>query len=185
MIDIYGGNGRDIDTSFASHATIALHDGTVGHVVASQDSTFTMHNGHIQRGLEVGTRALVTIYEGQIDEGIVGEATLRLLGGAVNGGLNPGSVADWHVEGGEFDDLVAVSNATVTIVGSDFNYPYGPLPTSGTLTGTLANGDAVNATFARASTATITLPEPGAEGLVGGLLLLVGLARRRRQPARG
>jgi hypothetical protein len=50
----------------------------------------------------------------------------------------------------------------MTIVGTEFNYPYGPLSDSpGTLTGVLASGESINISFRIEGDASIVLvPEP-------------------------
>jgi hypothetical protein len=58
---------------------------------------------------------------------------------------------------------------------TQFLFLYRPIPnTTGTLTGTVFDGTPINLDFARASTATITLPEPsGLAGLASGVALLM------------
>lgn len=51
-----------------------------------------------------------------------------------------------------------IDYSVITVAGSGFNYPYGPISdASGTLTGTLASGDAINAGFQTYSSASIVL----------------------------
>ena len=84
------------------------------------------------------------------------------------------------------DRLVAWDNSTLTFIGSGFNFGYGDYVDGGpleeqTLTGSLADGTAINNTVWISSTATVTLagiPEPATAALV--LLGAGGLMFRRR-----
>ena len=81
-------------------------------------------------------------------------------------------------------------DASLKFTGGDYsrqdiegmvNFPLGDIvATSGTLTGTLADGTLINIDFARASTATITLPEPSAMTALGSGIAMLALLYRRR-----
>jgi probable HAF family extracellular repeat protein len=78
-------------------------------------------------------------------------------------------------------------HSVVTISGTGFNYPYGEIPDmSGTLTGVLANGDPINASFEIYDNASIVLvPEQAALVLLSiGAAGLVSWARVRRSRPR-
>ncbi len=83
--------------------------------------------------------------------------------------------------------LTANDASTVTFVGSGFNYPYGEIPDgSGSLTGTLANGDPIDVWFDVDGDASIVLavPEPSSIALLATAAFgLMGCARRRRRIA--
>lgn len=76
--------------------------------------------------------------------------------------------------------ILAFKTSEITVWGSGFNDPLGDIAAiSGTPTGTLADGMALNIDFGRASRATITLvPEPTTALLLA--FGLVGLAAGRR-----
>ena len=103
-----------------------------------------------------------------------------------------------NVSGGTFGSFWAHDSSTVTVCGGShhsvvtisgtgFNYPYGEIPdTSGTLTGVLANGDPINASFEIYDNASIVLvPEQAALVLLSiGAAGLVSWARVRRSRPR-
>ena len=73
------------------------------------------------------------------------------------------------------------SGTTITIAGSGFNFPYGPIgPTSGTLVGTLLDGSPINLTFSRPDAGKIILvPEPSG-AMLGAMSFLCVLSLIRR-----
>ena len=81
-----------------------------------------------------------------------------------------------RLEAGRSGRLTSV----VFVDGSDFNLPYGAIPDStGTFTGTLANGDLINAQFEIHGGATIVLvPEPSAFVLFGIGILAIRVSRQ-------
>jgi hypothetical protein len=84
--------------------------------------------------------------------------------------------------------LEAQDQSIITLYGSDFNYPLGPIADlNGTLTGQLLDGHAINWTFLREATAQIVLvPEPTVSvlSLAGICGLFVGCRRRARHVGR-
>jgi hypothetical protein len=72
-------------------------------------------------------------------------STLRIFGGHFWEGLAALDASTMHVFGGQDVDDVSLDaggSSTITVYGTDFNYPYGPIgDASGRLTGTLLNGD--------------------------------------------
>ena len=120
--------------------------------------------GKVREAIEVDDAAVVNLFGGEIVGGLEASGELNVFGGSIQ------------------NDLLALANAVVTIFGNGFNLPFGDITaTSGTLTGTLADGAPLNVNFGRASTATITLvPEPPEFVLlVAGAGFLWVLYRRR------
>jgi hypothetical protein len=73
--------------------------------------------------------------------------------------------------------LEAIDASTITLIGSGFNYPLGPITdVEGTITGFLKDGSPIDWNFRRDSAANIVLvPEPSAIALCGlGWLLAIG-----------
>ena len=100
-------------------------------------------------------------------------STVNILGGSLRS-LEAGSIDGIHT-------------SVITIAGTDFNYPYGPLSdSSGTLTGIVASGESIDVEFEIYSNAAIVLvPESGTAALLS--LAVVGLlphSLRRRKRAR-
>jgi hypothetical protein len=108
-------------------------------VEAYENSIFNMYGGII-----TGHYSLLKIVEG------LGNSQSNIFGGVMEG------VESWD-------------NSHITIHGTGFNYPYGPLTDkSGTLTGTLHNGQAINCYFHTYDNGSIVLvPEPATIVLLG------------------
>lgn len=137
-----------------------------------EDSDINVYYGDIWY-LEAFDRTDLKVYGGTIDALVAG-ANAEISGGTI-GNLKAGG-ASTQITGGSFPYLVSYSSGTTFIYGTDFaidgvSSPYGEY-TSITgktfefepdrqLTGTLANGEALDATFRIADTAKIVLiPEP-------------------------
>jgi len=122
---------------------------------------------------------------------VVDTATLEISGGTFIGRVQAADHATLTIRGGSFQSLsggpgviYSSYDAVTTIYGRDFNLAFGVVPRSyrGPLTGTLANGDPIDATLqwggTNSSTGYILLaqavPEPGtwALWLAGGAGLL-------------
>jgi len=92
----------------------------------------------------------VDILGGSIQKIVAYDSSIVHISGGTIGLVQAGYDDDGHT-------------SIVTILGTDFNYPYGAIPDdAGTLTGTLANGDPIDAPFEIHSDASIVLavPEP-------------------------
>ncbi len=83
------------------------------------------------------------------------------------------------IGGSIVNNLISWENSQITVFGSGFNFPLGEITASdGTLTGTLMNGDAINARFYIYNDSSIMLvPEPATLLLLG----LGGLLLRKRK----
>ena len=100
-----------------------------------------------------------------------GYSRLELSGGSLDGYLYlynaaqafiSGGIITDRIQSGQKDDTV-IDTSVITIYGTGFNYPYGPiLDVTGILTGTLLNGDPINNEFRIYDNASIILaiPEP-------------------------
>ena len=102
----------------------------------------------------------ITISNGSIDNSVVARENSEI-----------------YVSGGSVGDLYVWDSGVMTIYGDNFNYGIGPITTnSGVLTGTLANGIAINSNFYINDTASIILaPEPATLLLLGlGAVMLRG-----------
>ncbi|MHC4757607.1 MAG: hypothetical protein ACYTE8_03020 [Planctomycetota bacterium] len=128
--------------------------GTItGSVLAYNSSTVDVSSGEIKFSITAYDNSQVFVSDGTIKE------LFAYDNGYINwsGGYNKGIVYSYgtggHIEisGGELTasaGLYADEYGTVTIYGTGFNYPYGEISAaSGTLTGTLSNGDSINNSF--------------------------------------
>lgn len=148
--------------------TASLEGGSAGRVVASGNGLLIVASGSVTGDAFAERFGVVELHGGSVggdafteDSGVV-----ELHGGTL-GGM-----------------LIAIDDSQIRVFGTNFNYPLGEIPdTSGTLTGVLADGTPIDVPFARASTASILVPEPspGQLGLaaVGTLLGVAAIARRR------
>jgi hypothetical protein len=122
------------------------------------------------------------------DSGLFGldDARIHMSGGIIEvNGVELWDRAQMHWNGGEISVVYLYQTPTFTIAGTSFQLDgtplgYGPVSAlSGTLTGTLANGDPFSLPFQRQSSAHLILvPEPSTCLLLGAGL--VALSRRRR-----
>jgi hypothetical protein len=187
-----------------SGSTIAIVD------IAQETSTLEISGGTITREMYSGNRSVVRISGGNVlvDGGrFFSIGRMSILGGVFGGEIHLAGNGFCDISGGTFDDgsiLLATANSSMTIFGTEFNYPWGNIqPLSGTLIGTLVatedsggpgEGTPINIPFGRASTASIILaqpfPIPAFPGWAMGALsvLLIGsagwlMATRRRRLA--
>jgi hypothetical protein len=122
------------------------------------------------------------------------ESNLTIVAGSI-WGVDATDDSVVQILGGQFTDalpavqnsLSASGNASITLFGS-FNYPAGPiLDPTGTITGTLASGEAFSARFSIADSASIQIavPEPSTCALaaLGAVVLMLARYRRCRNPS--
>ncbi len=150
-------------------------------------STVTISGGSAQ-SVVVSDTSTLNVLGGSLEwSNFHDSSTVNLLGGFFGEYLWARDSSVVTISGGHMSEFLSVNDAsTVTFVGSGFNYPYGEIPDrSGSLTGTLANGDLINVGFDIDSNASIVLvPEPGSFALLGlGLLSMLSYRLRRRGEA--
>lgn len=142
-------------------------------------------------GAEIGSLQLdsgsLTMLGGTVNGTVISDTpTLFIRGGTIGGELVSADFSpNIEISGGQLlGTLRVIDNATLTVVGRDFNYPIGEISDlTGTLTGTLANGDPLSISFQRSEFASLVIrvPEPtGAAMLVIALTMTV----RSRCPGR-
>jgi hypothetical protein len=137
-------------------------------------------------GLSALGTSRVSVYGGSI----TGEVSSG--GGSTNSAtaLRAAGSSVVSIYGGSFHgwwdtDLRVLENAQVTLYGSGFNYPLGPVSDlTGTISGTLQSGESIALSFSqsRAGQIVLAVPEPGSLGLATiGLMGLFGSPARRRR----
>ncbi len=129
-------------------------DGLVTGGYLWEDSKFNMYEGSVVSYVDMYNSSEFNMYDG-----------------SVGGDIKSGFSSSVYIGGGLLnEDLIMQGYSELTVDGSGFNYPYGTYTSmNGTLTGTLANGDAINNWFELHDYSTMTLtPEPST-------LLLLGL----------
>lgn len=127
-----------------------------------------------------------------------GNSHLNILGGKFTGSINGSDINSSNglsasgnsvvsITGGDFagdtHDLFLQDNAQVMLFGTNFNAPYGSLNAlTGTITGTLENGQVIDLSFLQSHSGQITLspiPEPTSIYLaIAGLLFNLGRHKR-------
>jgi len=151
-------------------STVNVTGDSMGEIWAACDSSTMNVFGGTSDHLQARDSSRVNISGGSFWPAASESATITITGGTI-GGLSAGN--DW---GGPHD-------CVITVAGSGFNYPYGPIPdAAGTLTGMLANGDSISAGFGIYRNASIVLvPEPSTFVLlsIGAATLAFSVWRRQ------
>jgi hypothetical protein len=166
-------------------STVNLLDGAMGEIwSAEENSTLNFYAGDVEY-LHVNDSGKLNVFGGKASFTARDSGTVNVIGGdghgvdaydaskvSISGGVIQGIVAGWTSE---------THTCVVTIEGSGFNYPYGAIAdASGTLTGTLADGTAIDCPFETHGGASIVLvPEPAALSLLA--LGALAMLRRRRK----
>jgi hypothetical protein len=123
---------------------IKISGGTIGgKLISCNNSQLTITGGSRLRSIEVYNQSQVILSGGSTAENIMtnDDSYVFVSGGFIDGMLNP------------------KHNSQITVYGTGFNYPrLGYIAdTSGTLTGTLANGNPIDTTFVRDGNGAILL----------------------------
>jgi len=185
-------SGGEVHSLGASDTSEVIVSGGLinSNLYAWDTSQVTFSGGSIGNNLKAEDNSLVTFSGGIIDDDIVvlDNSTVTVSGGTIGDDIFAGFYYAMH---GEHTSLISVKGSGFAInnmsVGyGDFasNYassgtdPYGNLCLTGTLTGTLANGDALNNAFYIFDNADITFAIPEPTTL---LLLGLGAAMVRRK----
>jgi DNA-binding beta-propeller fold protein YncE len=151
-------------------STVTISGGSAQSVVTSDTSTLNLLGGSVEWST------------------FCDSSTVNMLGGFFGETMLARDSSVVNISGGSMSEFLSANDASiVTFVGSGFNYPYGEIPDrSGSLTGTLANGDPINVWFDVDGDASIVLavPEPSSVALLATAAFgLVGYAWRRRRVA--
>jgi hypothetical protein len=198
MIVGVGNNISDIGLAASGNAVVNVFGGSIVSgtgLRASGSAVVNVFGGSIRGGNPLGPaigltasdNAVVDIFGGTlVGQGFIGGTSLSASGNAVVNVFG-GSIGQGVFGGNEIDVTGA---AQVTFYGSGFNLPFGPvLPRSGTLTGTLQNGNSIAINFNQFQNGQIFLappavPEPSSLALFAlGSLALAGWRRwRKRTP---
>ncbi len=175
--------------------TVSIAGGVVEHLIVSLlRSAVSMSGGtvgEIQFSVPPGRidpdtpRSFFNITGGEVMlHRLIDETKSFISGGRVRE-FRVGSAAYTEITGGSIDTLELTDIATALLFGRDFNFPLGDIAaTSGTLTGILNDGSALNMAFTRGENATLRLvPEPGGLGVVLlGVWAVSGRGRRSAGP---
>ncbi len=203
------GGGEIDEISGVHHAVILITGGVVGSIVAAtQDGRTPQQTFLTIEGGEIGTifwqarpilirgghvellrlRGSGEVTGGSLDHleawriQITGGHVETLVVGRVGSSFISGTLAE--ITGGRIDMIEAVHDSQVSIFGSGFNLPLGPIersgmtePFTGRLTGILSDGTPLDLAYSFGPSATITLvPEPWSGAV---LLLAMPLLLRR------
>ncbi len=162
----------EIETDGTS--TVSFQGGYSEVSSASGHSAWQISGGSLEflHAFESGT---VSVSGGNLGM-LIGHDTSAML---VSGG-NIAAILSGDPDGSGFPDP---DFNVITLSGSGFNYPNGPIPVaSGQITGVLANGDPINASFEIHGQASIVLvPEPSTLVLLGTASMAAIFSRRRKR----
>jgi len=177
-----------LELSDSSMGTVA---GGINGVATYGSSTVTMLEGAVAETWFAWGESVMVIYDGRTEFLLShDDSEIRIFGGSFSPWARDASRID--IRGGTIDDLMAGDStgehtAVIRVFGSDFNYPYGPLPDEvGTLTGVLSSGESISAPFEIHSGASIVLavPEPSSlilSAMAAGFAAFWACRRRRRR----
>lgn len=169
---------------------LVLSGGTVANWVRAYNNSIVEIKGGRNNGFYIADLGVGFVTGGIFDNEIwsIDDGRVYISGGEIRKGLEVGGNSISYITGGNFDvtsagskNLKAYQNGTIYISGTDFNYSYGEIiDRSGTLTGTLANGNSLDEFFSIYDNGRIILvPEPCTLVLLGvGGLALRGKQRR-------
>ena len=175
----------------AEDSTVLVSGGTIGELNSVGRSHVNIQGGQIDRFLRPNGNSVVEVDDVTVSCAIFLDCNARVSdlgfmdfrGGIIEGDLIAATQGRIRLAGGTINgSMFAFDQSEIIIVGSSFNFPLGPLSgTSGSLTGTLLDGSALDVTFGRATTASITLvPEPSTALLLASGLVAMAVGRRRR-----
>ncbi len=165
---------------------VEIIEGIVNDLKLFNSTTATINGGSIRYYLFLYNDAIVHIYDGSIGEvgrdlNASNNAKVYLHGGSLGRHLFVNNYAEVSISGGAISNNISVNddsqlfisggfiggtlftkfNSHTTVIGTEFNYPLGYIPdTSGTITGTLANGDPLDIPFVREGNGAILLKDP-------------------------
>ena len=158
-----GGIGRDI--KIYNNSNISISDGAIGRdFLIYNSSRIKISGGIIYRSVASSNTSYLKITGGSKLRSISGynESQTILTGGSTAENIITNDYSYALLSGGFVDGILNPKhNSQITVYGSDFNYPLGYIAdVSGTLTGTLANGDMINIVFIREGNGAILLANP-------------------------
>ena len=176
---VLGGASREQLRAF-HNATITVSSGSINGLSGYNDSQISLSGGEVGNYVEMSGSSRFELSGGSLDGffHVFERAQAFVSGGIITGRIEAGVNDGFHT-------------SVITIYGTGFNYPYGPIDipkvydehyeyfyATGTLTGTLLNGDPINIGFRIYDNASIVLiPEPASLLLMG----LGGLLIRKRK----
>lgn len=183
-------------------SSVQLKRGSVRRLDLTDDARVSLTGGRIvtdsleNSGLRVGLESAVYFGGGEIQGMLAtGGSSITMVGGVIRSNLSTirmrhsttmtiaGGMLVCEETLGPCTSILAQGTSTLSVVGSDFNYPmFDPITDiEGTITGTLADGNDFSWTFKRTSKTTIVLiPEPSAITLSDfGFLGLLGCRRNK------
>ncbi|MCE5184925.1 MAG: hypothetical protein LLF76_02225 [Planctomycetaceae bacterium] len=146
--------------------------GGSGYIQAYGQSRIEINDGSVDGSIEAGGQSRVEISGGSVGHlSCVDDAQVQICGGSVRalGAYSTGTVT---IKGGNVQNLTVGSEfdsaaATVEIYGSAFNLPFGEVTAlSGTITGTLENGDPLDVAFTRDPTSKIVLIQSSTDDII-------------------
>ncbi len=149
-----------------------------GWLSAADNNVVTIFGGGIWSDLNAFHNVQITISAGEIRGSVVAgySSQITISGGVIRGNLLAADNSQLTISGGTIGNELRVGEeGRVAIYGTGFNYGYGSIThtsgaeyTLGTLTGTLASGEAINTVFKIYDGGTIVLaPEPATILLFG------------------
>jgi hypothetical protein len=166
------------------NSILNFQDGLVsGDLLAHESATVNIHDGHFDNDVITTGSSTLNITNGNFEDLLLAEnfSTINIRGGDFDA-VKASHDSRIFITGGEIDlGLVTEHAASIFITGSNFNHPFGPLTLPfGQLTGLLADGTPINASFNINGGSITLLPVPEPTQLLLFTLASLTLLPRRR-----
>jgi len=164
---------------------VSVSGGIIGDTLfAHENSLINISNGSIYNYLDITHNSQANISGGTIGNIYARQySQVDISGGTIQGNFTSDYFSSANITGGTIGGSICVRDQSqLTIYGSGFNYPYGTITGSGTLTGMLASGELINNDFSTIGNARIVLTPVPSAVILGSLGLTFSgwLLRRRR-----
>jgi hypothetical protein len=196
-LNVYSGRIAATDEGVTAHDTsiVNIHGGEISSASAGGTSLVNVFGGEFksQDGIQAFGHGTVNVYDGLFHGRVDAEGwgTVNIFDGTFEAGVAAtDQEGQMHIFGGSISRLEVEEWCQMTVYGTSFNYPHGPIhDNAGMLTGVLASGQPISAefnidkTYSEDVSIVLAVPEPSTLVLAttSAVGMLAFLRRRRRR----